>query len=100
MKFSYSDLMELPIEDVNSYYGICVDKQIYDSIEQMGLHSIDYKDKEKCGTDFYKNYLDELESRNDPINDIMAGLSNYAADVHPLKIKAPSFLINKKKKAN
>jgi hypothetical protein len=99
MNISYTDLMSLPIEDVNNYYIMCVDKQVYESMEQMGLHSIDYKDKEKCGTDFYKNYLDEIENRNEPINDVIHELSFTMDEIKPLKIKQIVPLIEQKKRA-
>jgi hypothetical protein len=96
MHISYTELMALPVEDVNTYYAMCVDKQVYNSMEQMGLHSIDYREKEKCGTDFYKNFLDEKE--NDvSINDVLPGLSESCDEIKPMKIKTPEFLINKKK---
>lgn len=55
----------LEIDDVMALYLRCKDAEIMDKCFWMGLNGIDYKNKEKSGTDYFRKYLDEMENRNE-----------------------------------
>jgi hypothetical protein len=90
INITYTELLELDVTDVADLYQVCRDIIVQEHCFLMGLQGIDYRNPSKCGTDYYQDYLLEMERREGVI-DYKAELMNRYNLTQ--KIPRPEFLI-------